>query len=273
MNKKIIEKVNAIPFLGVGVAWVEEDEFIHFAKELDPTLNYLEVHPPSNFDNVPFNIPKVAHSSLLPLADEKHLNEKLVNHIFQQAKDLNCHWLGDHVSILGTSTGIDFNYIFPPVLDSSLSDRLGERVLNFIERFEIPVVMEMGPRYWSLNNEDGLSDYKLLKDVSLNTDVPIIFDIPHCLTTAKNTGVSFKEIVELLKDVKVLELHIGAEGFTDTNRTKIDEWNALELCLNTFPTIKGITMEYSNNDFKSYKENVLRLSELVAKYKSSGVIA
>ena len=273
-NTNIYKKINDLPFLGVGIAWVDDDpEFKKFAyEELNAEQNYLEIHLPTNLSELPDEIPKVAHSSWIPFADEREPNINLVNHVFKQAKELNCYWLGDHISILGTSSGVTFGYIFPPINDSSLETRIQKRVLNYIENTNIPIVMEMGPRYWSLNNEDGLSDYKMLKEVSQNTGVPIIFDIPHCLTAAKNTGVDFSDIVNLLKDVNVLEVHIGAQGFSSEQKEKNEEWDALKLCLDTFKTIKGVTVEYSNNDFEDYKSNVIQLSELVYNYKENGLL-
>lgn len=258
-NLKIEDK-----FLGVGVAWVDSPEYIDFIKnELDPNHNYLEVHLPTSIKNVPEDFPKIAHCSTLPLADLCSPTSKLIKDVFYQAKTLNAKWIGEHLSILGTTTGVQFGYILAPIHEDGLQARIVERIRNYQEEFGIPFVIELGPRYHAWGGQDVFEDYKLLRNISMEAGVPIILDIPHTFATANAFNVSFEKILDFLDGAQVCELHIGADGVSKRlNITFDDRWEQLKTCLERFTGIRGITVELGKNTpLDAYCNTVKKVTE------------
>ncbi|MGG4266275.1 multinuclear nonheme iron-dependent oxidase [Peribacillus simplex] len=235
--------------LGIGVAWIDSPEYLRFINsELDPLYHYIEVHLPSNIQNVPSNFEKIAHCSTLPLADIHEPTKDLIKDVFQQAKEIKAHWIGEHLSILGTTYGLQFGYIFAPIKDEDLKNRVIKRIKRYQETYGIPFVIELGPRYHDWGGVDVLEDYKLLKSISNEANIPIILDIPHTWATAKAFNKSFEDLLSLLKGAHIAEIHIGASGVSKKGQISFEQsWNQLVICLEMFPDVRGITVELGKN--------------------------
>ncbi|MGE7879278.1 DUF692 family multinuclear iron-containing protein [Peribacillus muralis] len=235
--------------LGIGVAWIDSPEYLEFInKELDPAYHYIEVHLPSNIENVPSNFEKIAHCSTLPLADLHEPTRKIIKDVFQQAKEIEAHWIGEHLSILGTTDGLQFGYIFAPIKDEDLKSRVIRRIKRYQETYGIPFVIELGPRYHDWGGVDVLEDYILLKEISIEANIPIILDIPHTWATAKAFNKSFEELLSFLKGAHIAEIHIGASGVSNKGQISFEQsWNQLVICLDMFPDVRGITIELGKN--------------------------
>ncbi|MFD2170599.1 DUF692 family multinuclear iron-containing protein [Tumebacillus lipolyticus] len=261
-----------IPFLGVGVAWEEDEEYIDFiTRDLDPSSTYLEVHLPTPTAKIPKNFPIVAHCSTLGLADLREPSPELLADAFHQAQRLGAHWFGDHISVVGTTDGVRFGYLFPPVHDEGLEERVIQRVCDYRERYGMPIVIELGPRYSPWGERDALDDYRLLRNISVGARTPIILDIPHTTSTANSFGMSFESILDELDGAHVMELHIGASGILNqrSSMTFEDRWRQVEICLERFPQVRGITVELGRNvKLDRYRESILRVTEKLQQQKS-----
>lgn len=255
--------------LGIGVAWIDSPEYLRFINsELDPLYHYIEVHLPSNIQNVPSNFEKIAHCSTLPLADIHEPTKDLIKAVFQQAKEIKAHWIGEHLSILGTTDGLQFGYIFAPIKDEGLKNRVIKKIKSYQETYGIPFVIELGPRYHDWGGVDVLEDYKLLKSISNEGNIPIILDIPHTWATAKAFNKSFEDLLSLLKGAHIAEIHIGASGVSKKGQISFEQsWNQLVICLEMFPDVRGITVELGKNTKIEDYCNTVR--EVTKRFQSS----
>ncbi|OJD55689.1 hypothetical protein BAU26_25865 [Bacillus sp. N35-10-4] len=268
MNYSTLTKEKS-SFLGVGVAWVDQKEYINFIEnELDPCQSYIEVHLPTSIKNIPKQFIKIAHCSTLPLADIHQPSRTLIEDVFQQAQAIDAQWIGEHLSILGTTSGVQFGYIFAPPHEKGLQERIVKRIQQYREEFGIPFVIELGPRYTAWGGKDVIEDYRLLRNISVEANVPIILDIPHTVATANAFNISYEEILDYLDGAKVCEIHIGADGVSKKRNVPFEErWQQLVTCVKRFSGIRGITVELGKNtqlvDYCNTVRNVMeRLPEL-----------
>lgn len=115
--------------------------------------------------------------------------------------------------------------------------------------------------YYPTTAYDHVTEASFLKEILVENNVKMLFDIAHSKVTAANLGVSYDHYIKDFPFNDVIQLHLshsdepGANGIMYDDHAEItgEDWDELPRFIELFPNLKFITIEYYKDENKLYQ--------------------
>ncbi|MHA4811751.1 multinuclear nonheme iron-dependent oxidase [Flavitalea flava] len=231
--------------------------------------------------------PLVLHCASLSLAGYTAADERTKTQLAHYIKETRTPWLGEHIAFI-TGDRIDDNYYEayaegePYNIGYTVSSVMNkESVDNIInnarineEYFQIPIIMENSPLYFSLPGST-MNQTEFLSTICRNSETELLLDLTHWYISSKNFSFDAKKELTRLPLDRVVEVHISGVSFDgeshwDNHAEKAPAiiFELLEILLkHTRP--QAITLEYnwhSNFPLSVLQEELTKVKTTISKY-------
>jgi hypothetical protein len=214
------------PNLGLGVGL----RSVHFGHILEhwPAVDWFEVisenfidsggRPRYVLEQIAQRYPVVMHGVSLSIGSTDPLNFEYLAKLKRLAREVNAHWISDHLCWTGV-LGRNTHDLLPlPYNDETLL-HVAQRVRTVQDFLERPLVLENPSSYVTFATST-MSEWEFLSQLAENTDCGLLIDVNNIHVSARNHDFDAAEYLRKLPHRRIVQMHLA--GHTDCQTHLID---------------------------------------------------
>lgn len=265
----------------IGARWDGNVQTSNFLEaKAQGLLDYIELNFPLADGEDPWSIglPVLSHTANNPLASAFGICLEHATLVRDQLAKTDSPWTGEHLAVLGETTGGALGYVINPPLTKEFF-QTSCRNIDILKKFYChPIALELGPFYSVLTDGTFRNEFHFLNEVARMTDCLIILDLTHALITSRNLCRASNECLEEIDRERVVELHVAGmrssgignrQYWFDAHQIPPSEpiFDLIEQALRVLPNVKAITLEYSmEGKSDGFFLSLIRLAKILGRH-------
>lgn len=245
--------------LRLGARWdgnVQTPDFLR--AKARGLIDYVELNFPLADSEAPWilGLPILSHTANNALASAFGVCMDHAGLVNEQLVKTDSPWTGEHLAILGETTGGALGYVINPPLTQEFFQVACRNITSLQRLYCRPIALELGPFYTVLTDGSFRNEYHFLSEVARATNCLIILDLTHALITARNLRRAPTACFDEVDRDKVVELHVAGmrssgagdqEYWFDSHQEPPNNatFELVEQALRVLPSVRAVTLEYS----------------------------